>query len=201
MFTQLACRLGLLVSLLSLVAAEPTSKPSKPSKESKDFPVLQYKLKDLKGKEIDLMQYKGKVLLIVPVAWDDRNRREFADLKLVADHYRESGFVLVAVLTNSFTKEVKSDAELAKSIEDRYGISYILAASVETKGESIHPLFKYLTDTARGEELGGELVGPFTKFLISRDGEVARRFAPGKRLQREDFSGPIWAELEKPMTK
>lgn len=180
----------------------PSTKPSKKKAEEVEFPVLQYKLKDVKGGEIDLMQFKGKVLLLVPVAWDDRNRREFADFKAIASHYKENGFAVVAVLTPSFTKgESRTDAELHKMIEERYGITYMVAESVSTKGDDIHPLFKYLTAESRGEKLGGELQGAFTKFLISRDGTLVRRFEPGTRMLVENYTGPIWRALETPMSK
>jgi glutathione peroxidase len=157
---------------------QPTSGPT--------FPALRHSLKDLSGKDVDLMQFKGRVVLIVPVAWDS-NRRQFEDLEFCATRLAPMGFAIVPVFVSDFTPtEKRTDTELANAIRLRYSTSFPIYASVAVKGENAHPLFTYLQAEDKEHESGGEIKGAFTKFLIDRNGEVVERWPPETRLNADN---------------
>lgn len=145
---------------------------------------LRFTLKDLEGKDVDLMQYKARVIVVVLVAWDDPNRRQFEDLQRLNAFVKDRGMVLLPVLTKDFTRtpETRSDKELNQLAKDRYNTYYTLLASHTVKGPDAHPFFKYLASTEAGHEHGGEIKGAFTKWVIDRNGLVATRYSPETRF-------------------
>lgn len=157
----------------------PTTRPA--SQPPVAFPALQFTLPLVGGGELDLSRFRGRVLVVVPVAWD-ANRRQFEDLQVYATRLSDRGLAVVAVLTRDFGTEARSDAELAAAIRERYRTTFPIVASTPVTGDKAHPLFKYLTARDAGHSHGGPITAPFTKFLIDRNGELAHRWEPATRL-------------------
>jgi glutathione peroxidase len=174
----------------SFVRAADDSDEKKPSSQP-SVPALRYKLKTVEGKEYDLMNLHGRVIILMPVAWDS-NRKMLEDFQRVNARFKELGIVVIGVLTDSFGEEKRTDAEVVAAMRDRYDVTFPIYARVSTKGEKIHPLFKYLTSKDVGHEFGGELKGTFTRFLINRDGEVIARAEPKTPIGERSF----WRKLQ-----
>lgn len=166
----------------------PADSTDSPTTEPTTVPVnaaLRFTLKQMDGTEIDLMTYRRRAILIIPIAWDS-NRRQFEETQRLATHYRDLGLVTLGVLTQDFNKtpDARSDADIIKAIKDRYSITFPLLPTTKVTGDDAHPLFKFLA--THGEDgtpgTGGPLKGTFTKFFIGRDGRVAARIEPETRL-------------------
>ncbi|MFN4242574.1 MAG: hypothetical protein ACK4PI_04985 [Tepidisphaerales bacterium] len=162
------------------------------------FPALQFTLPLVGGGELDLSRFRGRVLVIVPVAWD-ANRRQFEDLQLYANRLSDRGLAVVGVLTRDFNSDARSDADIAAAIRERYRITFPLVASTPVTGDNIHPLFKYLTATDAGHGHGGPVAAPFTKFLIDRNGELVHRWDVATRLTSDEAIRRTLQVIDTPM--
>jgi glutathione peroxidase len=80
---------------------------------------------------------------------------------------------------NQFGQQEPGDAaEIASFCKLTYDVSFPLFAKVDVNGPGAHPLFKWLTDEAKGLLGSRAIKWNFTKFLVDRNGEVIERFAP-----------------------
>lgn len=149
-------------------------------------PALRFKLKNLDGTDADLMDYHGRVLIVMPIAWDS-NRKLLDDLQEISVRIKDLGIVIVGVLTDSFGEEKRTDADVVQAIKDRYDVTFPIYARVAVKGEKIHPFFKYLSSKDAGHKFGGEIQGTYTRFLINRDGELVGRWEPKTPLRNAKF--------------
>jgi glutathione peroxidase len=144
----------------------------------------------LDGTPIDLSRYRGKVLLIVNTASACGFTPQYKGLEEVYRQFRERGVEVLGFPCNQFGKqEPGGEAEIGAFCEKNYGVSFPLFAKIEVNGPGSHPLFQHLKHAAPGV-LGTELIKwNFTKFLVGRDGEVLKRYAPQTRP--EEITGDI----------
>ncbi len=133
----------------------------------------------LDGKPRKLADYKGKVLLIVNTASQCGFTPQYKGLEALYEKYRDRGFAVLGFPCNQFgQQEPGSEAEIAEFCAVNYGVTFPMFAKVDVNGESAHPLFKFLTKAQPGL-LGTESIKwNFTKFLVDRDGNVVKRYAP-----------------------
>ena len=143
--------------------------------------VYDFQATSLDGKPVDLAQYRGKVLLIVNTASKCGFTPQYQGLETV---YRElrgrgPGFEVLGFPCNQFgAQEPGTEDEIGAFCEKNYGVSFPMFAKVDVNGDAAHPLWKHLKAEAPGV-LGTEgIKWNFTKFLIGRDGQVAKRYAP-----------------------
>jgi glutathione peroxidase len=143
------------------------------------------------GAPVDLAQYRGKVLLIVNTASKCGFTPQYKGLEDVYRQFNDRGFEVLAFPCNQFGAQEPGDAaEIADFCERNYGISFPLFAKIDVNGEHADPLFQYLKQAAPGL-LGNNIKWNFTKFLISKDGSVRKRYAPLTRPEA------IAADIEK----
>nr|WP_106779881.1 glutathione peroxidase [Lysinibacillus timonensis] len=132
------------------------------------------------GETYSLERYKGKVLLVVNTATKCGLAGQFEELEEMYKKYKENGFEVLGFPSDQFKQELTSGSEAAKNCRLTYGVSFPMHDLVKVNGESAHPLFKYLTEHTKGI-LGKNVKWNFTKFLIDRDGNVVKRFAPTEK--------------------
>ncbi|RUS47371.1 glutathione peroxidase [Cohnella sp. AR92] len=153
------------------------------------------------GRQIELEDYRGKVLLVVNTASQCAYSRQFADLQKLYESKRALGFEILGFPCNQFNaREPGSNPEIQQECSSR-GLTFPLFEKIEVRGANAHPLYSYLTrqapfqgfdlQTESGEwmdrflrEKFPEIAGGdgikwnFTKFLIDRYGKVRGRFEP-----------------------
>jgi glutathione peroxidase len=135
-----------------------------------------YKVKDIEGKEIDLSEYKGKVLLIVNVASECGATRQYAPLQMLNLKYGKDGFAVIGFPANNYGgQEPGSDEEIAAFCSKKYEVTFPMMSKVSVKGDDQAPLFQYLT-SAENPDKKGDIGWNFEKFLVGKDGKVLRRF-------------------------
>lgn len=131
------------------------------------------------GTPRSLEDYRGMVLLVVNTASQCGFTPQYEGLEKLYRDYRDQGFEILAFPCNQFgAQEPGSDADIAAFCRTRFDLSIPLFQKVDVNGADAHPLFRTLKK-ARPGLLGSQTIKwNFTKFLIGRDGEVLRRFAP-----------------------
>ncbi len=144
-----------------------------------DEGVYRFDAERLRGARQSLADYAGQVLLIVNTASRCGFTPQYAGLEALYQRYRERGFTILGFPCNQFGAQEPGDAgEIAEFCEINYGVSFPLFAKVDVNGDTTHPLFAYLKARAPGL-LGSQAIKwNFTKFLVGRDGEVVKRYAP-----------------------
>ncbi len=181
-----------LISLLGLAVGNAQSGGAKTPK------VLNFKMKAIDGAEVDLAKYKGKVVLFVNVASKCGLTPQYKGLQALYEKYQSKGLVIIGVPANEFGgQEPGTDAEIAKFCTSKYNVTFPMLSKVVVKGKGQTPLYQFLTSKETNPKFGGEIKWNFTKFLVSREGEVVNRFEPRVSLDSDEVKIAIAAELEK----
>jgi glutathione peroxidase len=129
------------------------------------------------GEEKSLADYRGKVLLIVNTASRCGFTPQYKGLEELYRKYHKQGLEILAFPCDQFGhQEPGSDEDIRGFCDLNYGVSFPLFSKIEVNGEHQHPLYKHLK-TAAGGIFGDDIKWNFTKFLVSRKGEVVDRFA------------------------
>ena len=145
----------------------------------------------LDGSPADLTQYNDKTVLLVNVASKCGLTPQYAGLQELHEQYAEKGFAVLGFPCNQFgAQEPGSPDEIAMFCESSYGVTFPLFSKIEVNGEGRHALYEELTAHADDEGEAGDIQWNFEKFLVSRDGEVVRRFRP---LTTPDDAGLVSA--------
>jgi glutathione peroxidase len=131
------------------------------------------------GGEVDLAEKQGKVLLVVNTASKCGFTPQYEGLEALWQKYGEHGFEVIAFPCNQFGgQEPGSADEIEQFCKVNYGLSFPVMAKIEVNGVGATPLYHWLKSEAPGI-LGSERIKwNFTKFLIDRDGNVVKRYAP-----------------------
>lgn len=141
--------------------------------------VHQYKVKDNQGNEVDLSQYRGKVLLIINTASQCGFTPQYKELEALYQQYKDSGLVILAFPCNQFgAQEPGNNADIQQFCELNFGVSFPLMSKIQVNGPDASPLFEHLKDSARGLMKTRAIKWNFTKFLVNKDGDVVKRYAP-----------------------
>lgn len=129
------------------------------------------------GGEVPLEQYRGKVVLAVNTASRCLFTRQFEELQALQSAYEDRGFTVLGFPSGQFRQELETDAEVEEFCTSAYDVTFPLFSTIDVNGRTAHPLFSWL-QTQKGGIVGGRIAWNFTKFLISADGQVLRRYAP-----------------------
>lgn len=161
---------------------------------------LDFKMRDLGGKEVDLAKWKGKVVLMVNVASQCGYTPQYEDLQKLYDKYKEKGLVVVGVPANEFgAQEPGSNEEIRKFCTEKFKVSFPMLAKIVVKGEGIHPLYKFLTEKESNPQFAGEVKWNFTKFLVGRDAKVAGRFESKMKPMGKELTEAVEKALAAPV--
>ena len=170
-------------------------------------------LKAINGTDTSLNSYAGKVLLIVNVASKCGLTPQYEGLEALYEKYRDKGLVVLGFPANDFAgQEPGSDSEIQQFCTLNYAVKFPMFSKVMVTGSAKHPLYAALTTAIPATEgregvetmLKGhgieptaapEVVWNFEKFLIGRNGEVLRRFAPATKPDDAALVAAIEAAL------
>jgi glutathione peroxidase len=165
----------LLLASSAARAAESTTRPAATQPSS----VLAFSVEDNAGKQVDLAQYKGKVLLIVNTASKCGFTPQYEGLETIYNKYKDKGFTILAFPANEFGhQEPGTNAEIREFCSTKFHVTFDLFAKMVVKGDGQSPLYQFLTSKESDPKFAGDIKWNFTKFLVSRDGQVVGRFEP-----------------------
>ena len=177
--------------------------------------VYDFKATTMKGEEISLSEFKGKVLLIVNTASKCGFTPQFEGLEKLYADYKDKGFAVLGFPCNQFLdQDPGTNGEIQEFCRLNYGVTFPMFQKGDVRGENAQPLFKYLTkekgfkgldkDHPKAETLmaiikekypqyaeDDSIKWNFTKFLIDREGNVVDRFEPTRTPDK------IATEIEK----
>jgi glutathione peroxidase len=160
--------------------------------------IYDFKVKESKGNEISLDEYKGKVVLIVNTATGCGFTPQYEGLQKLYEQYKDAGLEILDFPCNQFFEQAPgTNEEITSFCQVKYGTTFKTFGKLDVNGENASPLYTYLrkeapnaTEDAASEEFYKKLEGHgfttnsdeikwnFTKFLIDREGRVIARFAP-----------------------
>ena len=163
-------------------------------------------VKDRKGQDVSLSDFKGKVLLIVNTATGCGFTPQYEDLQKIYDEFKDQGLEILDFPCNQFANQAPgTDEEIHTFCKGRFGITFPQYGKIDVNGEDAIPLYKWLTENSKFEGFGsdpkalmmsgvakaqdkdyknnGNIKWNFTKFLINREGEIIARFEPTNSME------------------
>lgn len=141
--------------------------------------IYDFKVKDSKENEISMEEYRGKVLLIVNTATGCAFTPQYNGLVLLHEKYQEKGFEVLDFPCNQFLNQAPgTNEEIAEFCQLRFGAKFRIFGKIKVNGQDTEPLYKYLKENSKGAFFGNEIKWNFTKFLIDREGNIVKRYAP-----------------------
>ena len=177
--------------------------------------IQQIPLQTIDGADATLGDYQGDVLLVVNVASKCGLTPQYEALEAVYERFRDEGFAVLGFPANDFGgQEPGTNEEITEFCSTTYAVQFPLFSKIVVTGQDKHPLYAELTSAAPEAEgdkaafrdsLKGygmtptedpEVLWNFEKFLVSRDGEVIARFAPGITPDDERITSAIERELQ-----
>ena len=137
-----------------------------------------FKARKMNGQEVSMNEYEGKVILVVNTASKCGLTPQFKELQEIYEEYKSKGLEILGFPCNQFAKQDSgSNEEIHEFCQLNYGVSFNMFEKIDVNGKDAHPLYKYLKDEAKGL-LSKDIKWNFTKFLIDRNGNVIKRYAP-----------------------
>ena len=164
--------------------------------------VYDYTVKDRKGNDVSLAEYKGKVLLIVNTATRCGFTPQYEELEALYKAYRHCGLEILDFPCNQFGNQAPgTDDEIQQFCQLNYGTEFPQFHKIEVNGENELPLFTYLKEQKGFEGFNlehpigkvlhemmlkadpdyaskSDIKWNFTKFLVNQQGEVIARYEP-----------------------
>ncbi|MSR54571.1 MAG: glutathione peroxidase [Gemmataceae bacterium] len=166
------------------------------AEEKKVTGPLSFTLKDIKGKDVELSKYKGKVVVFVNVASKCGLTSQYEGLQAMYEKYEKQGLVVIGVPANEFGKqEPGTDAEIEKFCSSNFKVSFPMMSKIVVKGKGINPVYESLT--GKSAKFPGDIKWNFEKFVVGKDGQVVARFEPNTEPNDPKFVQKIEAELKK----
>lgn len=141
--------------------------------------ISDFTAKDIDGQQKALADYKGKVLLVVNVASKCGFTPQYTGLEELQRKYHDKGFEVLGFPCDQFGHQEPGDEnEIKNFCSLTYDVSFPMFAKIDVNGPNAHPLYQWLKNEKAGF-LGTEgIKWNFTKFLLDRDGNVVKRYAP-----------------------
>ncbi len=141
--------------------------------------VYAFKARQINGKDIALSAFKGKVMLIVNTASQCGFTPQFGGLEALHKTYAGKGLAVLGFPCNQFgAQDPGDDGAIAEFCQVNYGVSFPMMGKIDVNGPVAHPLYQWLCAEAPGLLGSKAIKWNFTKFLVGRDGQVIRRYAP-----------------------
>ncbi len=156
--------------------------------------ILDCGVRTIDGVEQTLAAYRGQVLLIVNVASKCGFTAQYAGLEALYRKFNSRGFSVLGFPCDQFGHQEPGDeAQIKRFCSLTYDVTFPMFAKIEVNGPGAHPLYRYLKQQQPGI-LGSEgIKWNFTKFLVSRQGQVLRRY--GSRDKPDSIEADVLAAL------
>ena len=141
--------------------------------------IYDFEAKSISGKDIALSDFKGQVMLIVNTASKCGFTPQFGGLEALHKTYAGKGLAVLGFPCNQFgSQDPGADGEIAAFCQVNYGVSFPMMSKIDVNGSAAHPLYQWLSAEAPGLLGSKSIKWNFTKFLVGKDGQVIRRYAP-----------------------
>lgn len=147
-----------------------------------------FKVTDIYGAEFDLSTLKGKKVLVVNTASKCGLTPQFKDLEELYKNYKDQNFTIIGFPSNDFNQQDPgSNEEIAEFCQQNYGVTFPMMSKISVKGDSIHPLYKWLTDKELNGVLSTKVMWNFQKFMIDENGDLIDFVSPQKKPNTKEI--------------
>ena len=141
--------------------------------------IYDFEARQIDGKTVPLQQFKDKVLLVVNTASACGFTPQFGGLEELHKTYGNQGLVVLGFPCNQFgAQDPGKNEEIAQFCQLNYGVSFPMMAKIDVNGPAADPLYQWLSAQAPGLLGSKSIKWNFTKFLVGKDGQVIKRYAP-----------------------
>ncbi len=137
--------------------------------------VYDFSAKSIKGVNIPLSKFKGKVLLIVNTATHCGYTKQYNGLQKLYQTYQAKGLEVLDFPSHSFLQTPEDNAGIEAFCERQFKTTFTTFEKIDVNGEQAHPLYLYLRK-ANKDQVDTKIEWNFSKFLINRQGQVVGRF-------------------------
>jgi len=145
-----------------------------------------FSAQDINGQAVSMREFSGKIVLVVNTASRCGFTSQYQGLEELYQKHQASDFVILAFPCNQFAGQEPGDEEEIKNFcQLNYQITFPIFRKIKVNGPDAHPLFVYLKKELP-EILGARIKWNFTKFLIDRNGQPIKRFAPADTPEKID---------------
>lgn len=153
--------------------------------------IYDFKVTDIEGVLFDLATLKGKKVMIVNTASKCGLTPQFEQLQQLYLQFKDSNFVIIGFPTNDFyQQDPGTNEEIRSFCVKNYGVTFPMMAKIKVKGDSIAPLYHYLTNKSKNGLEDNEVKWNFQKYLINTQGRLERVVGP--RVKPMDQSIVDW---------
>ena len=156
-----------------------------------------FTLKDSKGRDVKLEEFRGRVVMLVNVASKCGYTPQYEGLQKIYERYKDQGFTILGFPANNFgAQEPGTNEEIQEFCRINYGVTFPVFSKISVKGDDKHPLYKYLTERETNPQFAGEIKWNFNKFLVSKDGKIIGRFESADKPEDAKVTGAIESALK-----
>jgi glutathione peroxidase len=153
--------------------------------------IYDYKVTDIEGNPFNLSSLKGKKVMLVNTASKCGLTPQFEQLQQLYTQFKDSNFVIVGFPTNDFyQQDPGTNNEIQSFCVKNYGVTFPMMAKIKVKGDSIEPLYQFLTNKSKNGLEDNEVKWNFQKYLINEQGQLVRVVGP--RVKPMDISILEW---------
>ncbi len=149
--------------------------------------IYDYTVTTESGESYSMSKYRGHPLIIVNTATKCGFAPQFEQLQQLYEQHQDEGLIVLGFPSNQFHQEVADSGEAAEACRVTYGVSFPMHSICDVNGPDALPLFTFLKSQATGA-LGDNIKWNFTKFLVTADGTVVKRYAPKTNPLKMDLS-------------
>ena len=138
----------------------------------------EYSANNIFGDQVNMEEYRGKILLVVNTASNCGFTPQFKELEQLYKEYKDKGLEILGFPCNQFGKqEPGTNKEVVEFCQLNYGVTFDMFEKIHVNGDNAHPIYKYLRKESKGIA-GNKIKWNFTKFLIDPKGKVLKRYSP-----------------------
>ena len=133
-----------------------------------------FSFEKLEGGQINLSEYKNKVIIVVNVSSKCGFTKQYDDMQKLWENYQNKGILMLGVPSNDFNQELETSGEIKTFCETNFGITFPMTAKVSVKGSNAHPFYLW------AKENFGRAAVPkwnFHKIIIDKKGNVVETFS------------------------
>jgi glutathione peroxidase len=184
------------MNMFMLAATAATSLFNASTVINSEVNIHKYNVKDINLNDVELSEYKGKVLLIVNVASKCGFTNQYEGLQKIYEEYKDRGLEILGFPCNDFGgQEPGTNEEIQEFCSLNYSVSFPMFDKVKVKGNEKHPLFKLLTNNSVTGK--SSIKWNFEKFIIDKQGNVVDRFRTATKPDSKKIISVIEKELGK----
>ncbi len=149
--------------------------------------------KTISGEDLDFSKFKGKKVLVVNTASKCGLTPQYKKLEELYREYKSEDFEIIGFPANNFLKqEPGTDEEIKSFCELNYGVSFQMMSKISVKGDSIHPVYQWLTKKEQNGVKSSKVKWNFQKYMIDENGMLVDSVSP----QKSPYSDKIISWLE-----